>query len=395
MSTPLATKLKRAIILVADGVGCGQAPDAAAYGDVGSNTIANLARAVGGLTLPTLQQLGFGNITNILGVPPVADPQGMFGQLSEESEGKDTITGHWEMAGIVTRKAMPTYPQGFPTQILDPLKASSGRGVLGNKVASGTAILDELGAEHMRTGDLIIYTSVDSVLQIAAHESVVPLPELYKICEAARQIVDAHGIGRVIARPFVGQPGAFSRTYNRKDWPLIPPTTTLLDHVQAAGLPVVGVGKISDIFAGRGLTRSIHTEGNTDGMKETLAVMSDTPSGLIFVNLVDFDMLYGHRNDCTGFANALEEFDRWLVRFLLTLLPGDLAFITADHGNDPTFPGTDHTRERVPLLAFGPNWHTGDLGVRSSFADLGQTIATGFGAQPLANGQSFLDMMVK
>jgi phosphopentomutase len=395
MSAPSQTQLKRAIILVADGVGCGQATDAAAYGDAGANTIGNLSRAVGGLSLPTLAKLGLGNLTDILGVPPEADAQAMYGQLAEQSEGKDTITGHWEMAGIVTSKAMPTYPNGFPAAILDPLRAASGREILGNKVASGTTILDELGPQHMKTGDLIIYTSADSVIQIAAHESLVPVPELYRICEAARKIVDGYGIGRVIARPFVGQEGAFKRTYNRKDWPLIPPITTLLDHVKAAGLPVVGVGKISDIFAGRGLTRSIHSEGNTDGMKETLAVMSDTPTGLIFVNLVDFDMLYGHRNDCAGFKGALEEFDRWLVRFLLSLMPGDLAFITADHGNDPTFPGTDHTREHVPLLAFGPGWKTGHLGVRSSFADMGQTIVSGLHAQPLANGRSFLDMMVR
>ncbi|MDX2021320.1 MAG: phosphopentomutase [Deltaproteobacteria bacterium] len=387
--------LKRAIILVADGVGCGEAPDASAYGDQGANTLGNLAKALGGLHLPTLERLGLGNTTNILGVAPVADAQALHGQLIEASQGKDTITGHWEMAGIITRKAMPTYPKGFPREILDPLIAASGRGVLGNKTASGTAILDELGVEHMRAGALIVYTSADSVLQIAAHESVVPLPELYRICEAARKIADEHGIGRVIARPFVGQPGAWQRTYNRKDWPLLPPSTTLLDHVKAAGLPVVGVGKIHDIFAGQGLTESIHTEGNVDGMEQTLTVMKQVKQGLVFVNLVDFDMLYGHRNDCTGFQSALETFDRWLARFLALLQPGDLAFITADHGNDPTFPGTDHTRERVPLLAFGPQWRTGDLGNRSSFADLGQTIVSGLGAEPLANGRSFLDMMVR
>ena len=387
--------LKRAIILVADGVGCGDAPDAAAYGDQGANTLGNLAKAVGGLQLPTLARLGLGNTTRILGVPPVADAQSMHGQLIEASQGKDTITGHWEMAGIITRQAMPTYPKGFPREILEPLIAASGRGVLGNKTASGTVILDELGVEHMRTGALIVYTSADSVLQIAAHESVVPLPELYRICEAARQIADKHGIGRVIARPFVGQPGAWQRTYNRKDWPLLPPTNTLLQHVKAAGQPVVGVGKISDIFAGQGLTDSVHTEGNTDGMAQTLAVMGRVKQGLIFVNLVDFDMLYGHRNDCSGFQSALETFDRWLARFLTLLVAGDLVFITADHGNDPTHPGTDHTRERVPLLAFGPKWHTGDLGNRTSFADIGQTIVTGFRAEPLANGRSFLDMMLR
>ncbi len=385
--------LKRAIILVIDGVGCGHAPDAEAYGDKGANTLANLSRAVGGLNLPNLQALGLGHATNILGVPPMADAQGAHGVLQERSAGKDTITGHWEMAGVITSTALPTFPQGFPSEILEPLRAAAGRDIVGNKTASGTAIIEELGEAHLRTGALIVYTSADSVLQIAAHEDVVPLAEQYRICEAARSIADQHGIGRVIARPFVGVPGAFQRTYNRRDWPLLPPAPTLLDHVNRAGLPVVGVGKIGDIFAGKGLTQSAHTEGNVDGMIQTLVALANTPTGLIFVNLVDFDMLYGHRNDCPGFQSALEAFDGWMPRFLAALVPGDLAFITADHGNDPTHPGTDHTRERVPLLAFGPGWRTGDLGVRNSFADLGQTIASGFGLPPLAAGESFLDMM--
>ncbi|MCG5054304.1 MAG: phosphopentomutase [Myxococcales bacterium] len=387
-------KLERAIILVADGVGCGQARDAAAYGDAGANTLANVARAVGGLQLPHLQTLGLGHVTKVLGVPPVADAQGAYGSCEETSAGKDTITGHWELAGLVTAEPLPTFPQGFPPDLLDSLKAASGRGVLGNKAASGTEIIEELGVAHLASGDLIVYTSADSVLQIAAHEAVVPVEELYRICEAARGLADARGIGRVIARPFVGRPGAFRRTYSRRDWPLLPPAASLLDRVCAAGLPVVGVGKIHDIFAGRGLTASIHTEGNPDGMNHTLAALSTTDRGLVFVNLVDFDMLYGHRNDVSGFRNALEDFDRWMPRFLAALRPGDLAFITADHGNDPTRPGTDHTRERVPLLAFGPGWRTGPLGVRESFADVGQTIAEGFGLDPLANGRSFLDMMV-
>lgn len=385
--------LKRAIILVVDGVGCGHAPDAEAYGDKGADTLGNLSRAVGGLNLPTLQSLGLGHLTNILGLPPVADAQAAHGAMCERSAGKDTITGHWEMAGLLTETPMPTYPKGFPAEILDPLGAASGRQVLGNKTASGTAIIEELGPEHLRTGALIVYTSADSVLQIAAHEDVIPLHEQYRICEEARRIADRHGIGRVIARPFVGSPGSFKRTYNRRDWPLLPPAPTLLDRLKEAGLPVVGVGKIGDIFANQGLTQSLHTEGNLDGMLQTLSVLGEVREGLVFVNLVDFDMLYGHRNDCTGFQSALEAFDRWLPRFLAALEPGDLAFITADHGNDPTHPGTDHTRERVPLLAFGPGWRTGNLGERGSFADLGQTIVSGFGLPPLANGRSFLDMM--
>ncbi len=274
------------------------------------------------------------------------------------------------------------------------LAAAAGRGLLGNKTASGTAIIDELGVQHMRTGALIVYTSADSVLQIAAHEEVVPLAELYRICEAARLIADQHHIGRVIARPFVGQPGAFRRTYNRRDFALVPPALTLLDDLQTSGLDVVGIGKISDIFAGRGLSRSLHSEGNTDGLRLTLEALGTLERGLLFVNLVDFDMLYGHRNDVAGFARALGELDAWLPAFEATLRPGDVAFLTADHGNDPTTPGTDHTRERVPLLAFGPAVRPATLGTRASFCDLGQTIADALGATALPRGTSFLGAIV-
>jgi phosphopentomutase len=381
---------KRAIILVADGVGCGGAPDAAEYGDAGADTLGNLARAAGGLALPNLQALGLGNLTAIAGVREAAAPRAAWGVMREASAGKDTITGHWEMAGLITRTAMATFPNGFPREITAPLQTAAGRGLLGKKPASGTTIIDELGPQHLATGDLILYTSADSVLQIAAHEEIIPLPELYRICEAAREIADRHHIGRVIARPFVGTVGAFRRTYNRRDFSLVPPAPTLLDHIRDAGQSVVGVGKISDIFAGRGLSFSLHSEGNTDGMHLTLEALATLDRGLLFVNLVDFDMVYGHRNDEAGFARALGDFDRWLPELEAALRPEDVAFITADHGNDPTTPGTDHTREQVPLLAFGPGVHPARLGTRASFCDMGQTIAEGLGVAPLLNGDSFL-----
>jgi phosphopentomutase len=396
MERPVQTQgvppFRRAIILVADGVGCGHAADASAYGDSGADTVGNIARAVvGGLRLPNLEALGLGHLTSITGVSPTASPCGAWGAMGEASAGKDTITGHWEMAGLVTEEAMPTFPHGFPPAITEELRTTAGRNLLGNKTASGTAIIDELGPQHLATGDLILYTSADSVIQIAAHEEIVPLEELYRICQAARTIADRHRIGRVIARPFVGAPGAFRRTYNRRDYSLVPPAPTLLDQLIDAGCEVIGVGKISDIFAARGLTRSIHSEGNTDGLRLTLETLPSLERGLLFVNLVDFDMLYGHRNDVAGFARALRELDAWLPSFGKALVPGDIAFITADHGNDPTTPGTDHTRERVPLLAFGPGIRPVPLGTRSSFCDLGQTIAAALGIPPLPRGTSFLD----
>ena len=390
---PLAVQaaFDRAVILIADGVGCGGAEDAAAYGDAGANTLGNLARQLGGLRLPNLEALGLGHTTRIEGIPPAAQPRGAHGIMAELSAGKDTITGHWEMAGVITTKPMATFPDGFPPEITEPLATAAGRALIGNKAASGIAIIDELGAEHLRTGALILYTSADSVIQIAAHEQVVPLPELYRICTAARAIADRHHIGRVIARPFIGSPGAFQRTYNRRDFAFAPPEPTLLDATTQGGLPVVGIGKISDIFAGQGISESLHSEGNKEGLLLTLSALDRLQRGLLFVNLVDFDMLYGHRNDCPGFARALETLDAWLPALEQALAPRDVVFITADHGNDPTMPGTDHTRERVPLLAFGPNVQPADLGVRSTFADLGQTIATGLGLPPLPRGHSFLD----
>ena len=381
----------RVVVIVADGVGCGGALDAAAYGDDGADTLGNLSRNQQGLRLPNLGALGLGNVTAIEGVAPVSAARGAWGAMRELSDGKDTITGHWEMAGLVTAQGFITFPDGFPPRITDPLARAAGRALLGNKAASGTAILDELGPEHLRTGALILYTSADSVLQLAAHEDVVPLPELYRICLEARKLADGERIGRVIARPFVGAPGAFRRTYNRRDFAAVPPQPTLCDVLTAAGAPVVGIGKISDIFAGRGVGQSVHSEGNGDGMRLTLETLDRLPSGFLFVNLVDFDTLFGHRNDCPGFARALQELDAWLPALQARLRPDDTVFITADHGNDPTTPGTDHTRERVPLLAFGPGVQPATLGDRASFADLGQTVAAALGAPALAHGTSFWD----
>lgn len=380
---------RRVVVLVADGVGCGGAPDAAEYGDAGADTLGNLAKARGGLVLPNLAALGLGHVTSIAGVTAVAAPEGAFGSMVEASAGKDTITGHWEMAGLVTEVAFETFPGGFPARITEPLARAAGRALIGNKPASGTAIIEELGPEHERSGALILYTSGDSVLQIAAHEGVVPLEELYRVCAVAREIADRERIGRVIARPFVGSAGAYRRTYNRRDFTVLPPGRTLVDALTAASVPVVGVGKIGDIFAGRGVGESLHSEGNADGMRLTLEALERLPRGLLFVNLVDFDMVYGHRNDAPGFAAALERLDAWIPDLRACLRPGDLALLSADHGNDPTKIGTDHTRERVPLLAFGPELCPVDLGVRSSFADLGQTAAEALGIAPLPRGVSF------
>ena len=387
----MARAIKRAIVLVTDSVGCGEAPDAAAYGDAGANTLGNIAKKLGGLSLPNLGALGIGNLTDIAGVPATKTPRGAFGKMREASAGKDTTTGHWEMVGLVIDKPFQVFANGFPPEIIDEFKHAAGRDVLGNKPASGTIILDELAEEHVKTGKLIVYTSADSVFQIAAHEDVVPLPELYRICEAARKICDRYYIGRVIARPFVGTPGAWKRTYNRKDFGMPPPEPTVLDAIRDAHLPCMGVGKIGDIFSMVGLDDNVHTEGNADGLQKTLELMDRVHEGLIFVNLVDFDMLFGHRNDVPGYAGCLREFDAFLPALWKKMQPGDLAMITADHGNDPTTPSTDHSREYVPILAFGPQSAAGkNLGVRQKFCDLGQTLADGFGLRPRPRGESFL-----
>ena len=381
----------RAIVIVLDSVGIGELPDAAAYGDRGSDTIGNINRQIP-LALPTLRDLGLARVAALGGPAPGAAPRGAFGRMAEASAGKDSVTGHWEMMGIVLDRPFPVFPHGFPKEILDEFSARTGRGVLGNKAASGTVIIDELGEEHMRTGAWIVYTSADSVFQIAAHEAVVPVPELYRGCGIAYDLVgEGLGVGRVIARPFVGTPGAFKRTANRRDFALAPPCDTLLDRLKAASLPVVAIGKIEDLFAGRGMTRALHTASDEEGMAQVARQMNEVDRGLIFANLVDFDTEFGHRNDVSGYARNLERFDARLHDLLPMLQPQDLLVVTADHGNDPTTPSTDHSREYVPVLAVGAAVRAGvDLGTRRTFADLGQTLADNFGVALLSSGTSFL-----
>ena len=380
----------RFVILVADSVGAGALPDAAAYGDAGSDTLGNLSRAVGGLSLPVMGALGLGNVVPILGVPPAARPSASWGRMAERSPGKDTITGHWEMMGVPLAEPLALFPHGFPPEVLDPWIAATGvPGVLANRVASGTQIIEELGEEHQRTGKPIVYTSADSVLQVAAHEETVPLETLYAWCREARRILDPLRVARVIARPFVGAPGAYRRTYNRKDFSMRPPRPTVLERLAAAGVPVIGVGKIGDIFDRRGMAEDVHTEGNADGLRRTAEILGRMDRGLLFVNLVDFDMLWGHRNDAPGYARGLEEMDRGLPPVLGALREGDRLAITADHGCDPTTPSTDHSREYVPLLVKVPGREGAPLGTRETFADLGATVAEFFGVEP-GEGRSFL-----
>lgn len=383
--------VKRVILIVLDSVGCGDAPDAAAYGDEDANTLGNTSRVVGGLNLPNLEKLGLGHTTQIVGVLPVADTVGVYGRLTEVSAGKDTTTGHWELAGVVLERPFPTYPHGFPATLMSDFESRIGRKTLGNYPASGTEILKELGEEHIQTGHPIIYTSADSVFQIAAHEEIIPIDELYHLCEIARDLLTGeHAVGRVIARPFTGQPGSFARTERRKDFSLDPHTETILDVLKAAGLEVIGVGKIEDIFAHRGLTQSNHTGNNMAGVDAILDFLGEDTSGLIFANLVDFDALYGHRLDPQGYAAALEAFDRRLPEIMGQMRPDDVLFITADHGNDPTSTSTDHSRERVPFLAYGPGIkHAHHLGTRATFADIAATVADLLDVTWRGPGQSF------
>jgi len=381
---------RRFAVLVADSVGVGEMPDAADYGDGGSDTLAHVARAAGGLRLPNLGRMGIGNLTAVAGVPPDPEPTASWGRMAERSPAKDTTTGHWEMMGVPLEVPFRRFPGGFPAEILDPWLAATGApGVLGNRAASGTAILDELGAEHVRTGKPIVYTSADSVFQVAAHEAVVPVERLHAWCREARRILDPWRVARVIARPFVGSPGAWRRTWARRDFSMPPPRPTVLDRLGEAGVPVVGVGKIGDIFDRRGVGTDVHTEGNADGLRRTEALLREMDRGLLFVNLVDFDMLYGHRNDPAGYARALEELDAALPSVLSALRPGDVLALTADHGCDPTTPSTDHSREYVPLLVQVPGRPGRPLGTRRSFADLGATVAAFFGVEAGA-GESFL-----
>jgi phosphopentomutase len=381
---------KRVILIVLDSVGCGALPDAAAYGDVGANTLAHVAEALGGLKVPQLERCGLGRILPLAGVKPVERPLAAWGRMAEAGAGKDTIAGHWEMMGLAVDRPFALFPDGFPSDLLGEYRGKTGlKGFLGNRAASGTVIIQELGDEHVRTGWPIVYTSADSVFQIAAHEEVVPLPELYRICEVTRKICDERRIGRVIARPFVGRSGAFTRTTNRRDFPMVPPRDTALDLLRRVGWPVMGIGKIEDIFAGHGITRALHTTGNAQGMETLLAELEITKRGLIFINLVDFDMLYGHRNDPAGYGAALEAFDRGLETLQRRLGPGDRLVITADHGCDPTTPGSDHTREHVPLLVWGGGVVPHDLGTRTSFRDVAVSILEWLGVKHDFPGDSF------
>jgi phosphopentomutase len=383
---------RRVVLITLDGVGVGAQPDAVCYGDAGADTLGHVAAACGGLRLPNLARLGLGNISAVTGVASAASPEAAWGRMLERSAGKDTTTGHWELAGLVQERPFPSFPEGFPPEIIAAFKKETGLEPLGNIAASGTEILRQLGEEHCRTGRPIVYTSVDSVFQIAAHEDILPVDRLYEICRTARRILDPYQVCRVIARPFVGTGSEdFRRTSRRRDFSLEPNGITLLDRLKNAGLQVYGVGKIRDIFAGRGITGFIKSVSNADGMEKTAQALSLVEKGLIFTNLVDFDMLYGHRLDPAGFGRALEEFDRWLPGFMAAMMPGDLLIITADHGCDPTTAGTDHTRESVPLLCWHPRMTGGrSLGVRPTFADVGATVGELF-SLPMDCGTSFAD----
>lgn len=388
-------KFKRVFVIVLDGVGVGASPDAHLYGDEDSNSVGNTSKAVGGLQLPTLQQLGLGHITDVLGVPAIQKPMGAYGKMQEKSAGKDTITGHWEMMGLYLEKPMPTYPEGFPRKLVDEFVARIGRDVLGNKPASGTEIINELGAEHVRTGKLIVYTSADSVFQIAAHEDIIPVEKLYEYCLVAREIlVGEHQVGRVIARPFEGDQGAFVRTKNRRDYPLPLPGVTVMEYLVQHDYDVISIGKIDQIFNYQGITESDHTLSNAESIQALKRYVVQDFKGLLFANLIEFDMIYGHRNDPRGYADALEYFDRELAEIIPCLLPGDVITIVGDHGVDPTTPSTDHSREYVPLLIYGPGVKSVDLGIRSTFADLGAFIAENFDVPTPEIGTSFLREIV-
>ena len=384
--------IDRVILVVLDSVGIGELPDAARYGDEGSDTLGNLCRQVD-LRVPNLPALGLGNIRPLVGVAPAPEPAASFGRMAEASPGKDSVTGHWEIAGVVLDRPFPTFPGGFPLEVIEQFEQAIGRRCLGNVVASGTEIIERLGDAHVASGEPIVYTSADSVFQIAAHEQVVPVAELYRMCEAAyRLVVDGLGVGRVIARPFVGPSGAYERTANRHDYAMPSPTPTLLDRLHEAGVPVVAVGKIADLFAGRGITERHPTASDQAGVDVLLASMRSHTSGFLFANLVDFDTKYGHRNDVRGYADNLERFDHRLPEILAQVRQSDLLVITADHGNDPSTPSTDHSREYVPVLALCGRQGVGvDLGTRGTFADLGQTVAAALGIAPLSHGISFLE----
>ncbi len=384
----------RVVLIVLDSLGCGELPDASLYGDEGSDTLGNIARQIP-LRVPRLRALGLGRVAR-LGGGDREPAEGAYGRMAEASAGKDSVTGHWEMMGIVLDRPFPTFPEGFPASVVAEFESRIGRGTLGNVVLSGTEIIDRFGAEHMQTGKPIVYTSADSVFQIAAHEAVIPVPELYRMCEIAFELVGrGMGVGRVIARPFVGSAGAFTRTANRHDYALDPTDRTLLDHLTSRDIPVVSIGKVKDLFAGRGITKAMPTATDAEGVDRVLEAMNSVSGGLIFANFVDFDTVYGHRNDVAGYAANIERFDERLGAVLAQLRDSDLLVITADHGNDPTTPSTDHSREHVPLLMTGQRVKRGtDLGTRPTFADLGQTLAANFSVGPLTHGTSFLEDVV-
>ncbi len=375
------TEIRRTILIVLDGVGIGELPDAANFGDQGSNTLGNLAEAVGGMKLPNLEKLGLGNLVPLRGVKTQKNPLASYCRMMEKSPGKDSTTGHWEIAGLILDFVFPTYPNGFPPEVLEPFKKKISRNILGNKPASGTEIIKELGMEHLRTGNPIVYTSADSVFQIAANESVIPEAELYQMCEIARNILTGkHAVSRVIARPFIGDsPENFIRTRGRRDFSLKPTGKLIQNCAQENGVPTIGIGKIDDLYAGEGWDIKPHTKSNADGMEVLQKQMERVKDGLIMINLVDFDMLWGHRNNPQGFYEELQKFDNRIPHFLKLIQPGDLFIITADHGNDPTTPSTDHSREYVPVLLYGPEIKMGiNLGTRNSFADLGKTVSEAF-----------------
>lgn len=386
--------IKRAVIIVLDGFGVGELPDAKEYGDEGSDTLDNMVKAVGDVDIPNLTSFGLGLIDGVTAVKKVKDPLASYGRMKEESKGKDTATGHWEMSGIILTEPFPTYPEGFPPEIMDRFTKETGYGWLCAKPASGTEVIDRFGEEHMKTGKLIVYTSADSVFQIAAHEDLVPIEELYRVCWAAREFLYEYNIERVIARPFIGKPGGFVRTERRKDYAVEPPGVTVLEKIKGKGYPVIGIGKIGDIFVHKGLTLEIHTKDDMDGVDKTIEALKSFKEGLIFTNLVDLDTLYGHRNDAPGYAGELARIDKRVPEILRELTEEDILFITGDHGCDPTTPSTDHSREYAPLLVYGKGLKRGvNLGTRKTFADLGQTLAEIFKVEKLSNGQSFLESL--
>jgi phosphopentomutase len=389
-------KFQRICFVVLDSVGIGELPDAPLFSDEGAHTLGHITQTVPNISLPNLQKMGLGNIANLAQVPAAGKPTAYYGKMAEVSVGKDTMTGHWELMGLKVEIPFQTYPNGFPPELIEQFEHETGRKVIGNKPASGTEILDELGERQMKTGEWIVYTSADSVFQLAAHEEIIPLDELYRACEIARRLTlqPEYAAGRVIARPYLGQPGAFKRTSNRHDYAVKPPGPTVMNKLQDAHLDCIAVGKINDIFTGEGVTESLHTVSNSDGMKQTIEVMSKSFKGLCFTNLVEFDSLYGHRRDPIGYARALVEFDQNLPELMAQIGENDLLILSADHGNDPIHAGTDHTREYVPLLVWNPSFKSpSSLGVRATFADLGATIADNFDLEAVGQGTSFLQQL--